>query len=49
MTDAPIIRVGKRPNLDVILSRTGFEPYAEKRRRIDELIEEGIREQKAGL
>ncbi len=41
------IRVKKRPNLDVILSNTGFESYADKRRRITELIEAGIKAERA--
>ena len=40
----PIIRVVKRPNLDVILSPTGYESYAVKRARIDALIAAGEEE-----
>ena len=37
----PIIRSGRQPNLDVILSNTGFEPYADKQARIAGLLEAG--------
>ena len=40
------IRVKKRPNLDVVLSQSGFEPYADKQARVQELIEEGERAQR---
>lgn len=49
MSTEPVIRVEKKPNLDVILSNTGYEPYADKKARIDALLEEGIAEQKAAL
>ncbi len=37
----PATRGGRRPNLDVVLSPTGFEPYADKQARIAELLEAG--------
>ena len=42
----PTIRVTKVPNLDVILSSTGYEPYAAKRLRITELLEAGEKAQR---